>query len=287
MVKKRRGLGSIGVDVLLSAAASPVTELNTPTETMKPVPVDVIQRSKYQPRMNIHPETLEELADSIRAQGLVQPVVVRPVDGGYELIAGERRWRAAQLAGLNEIPAVIKPVSDQAAAAMTLIENIQREDLNPLEEANAFQRLIEEFQLTHQQVADAVGRSRATISNMLRLLDLGEEAKGYLAEGTLEMGHARALLALTDETQAEAAHFVVARALSVRETERHIKALLTRDTPKPEVFTKSADVLHLEQTLSSTLGTKVNIRHNSKGRGKLVIRYSSQDELDSILSHIK
>ncbi len=287
MVKKRRGLGNIGVDVLLSAAASPVSELNTPAETMKPVPVDVIQRSKYQPRMSIHPDRLEELADSIRVQGLVQPVVVRPVDDGYELIAGERRWRAAQLAGLNEIPAVIKPISDQVAAAMTLIENIQREDLNPLEEANAFQRLIEEFQLTHQQVAEAVGRSRATISNMLRLLDLGEEAKGYLAQGTLEMGHARALLALSDETQSEAAHYVVARALSVRETERYIKALLATDTVKPEVSTKSADVLHLEKTLSSTLGTKVNIKHNSKGRGKLVIPYSSLEELNGILSHIK
>lgn len=289
MVKKRRGLGNVGVDVLLSAASAPIPGIDSADEdSLRALPVDVIQRSRYQPRLKIHPEALQELADSIRAQGLVQPVVVRPLDMGYELIAGERRWRAAQLAGLQEIPAIIKALPDQAAAAMTLIENIQREDLNPLEEANAFRRLIDEFGLTHQQVADAVGRSRAAVSNMLRLLDLGKEAKELLELGQLEMGHARALLALAMEKQAEAARYVVDQKLSVRQTEHYIK-ILQSDKPKTGTLktNKDPDVQSLEQRLSETLGAKVDIRYNTKGKGKLIIQYSNLDELDGILAHIK
>ncbi len=290
MAKRRRGLGNIGVDVLLSAAtasAATVTDMSN-EDSLQPLPVDLISRSKYQPRLNIQSEALQELANSIRAQGLVQPIIVRPVNEGYELIAGERRWRAAQLAGLQEIPAIVKSIPDQAAAAMTLIENIQREDLNPLEEAGAFKRLIDEFELTHQQVADAVGRSRAAVSNMVRLLDLGVQTKQYLEQGMLEMGHARALLGLNGDTQAEAARFVTAHGLSVRETERYIKTLLSNKPQSlKEDATKDPDVASLEQRLSQTLGTSVDIRYNTKGKGKLIIKYSSLDELDGILAHIK
>lgn len=290
MAKRRRGLGNIGVDVLLSAAsASAATVTDMPNEdSLQPLPVDLISRSKYQPRLNIQSEALQELADSIRAQGLVQPIIVRPVNEGYELIAGERRWRAAQLAGLQEIPAIVKSIPDQAAAAMTLIENIQREDLNPLEEAGAFKRLIDEFELTHQQVADAVGRSRAAVSNMVRLLDLGIQTKQYLEQGMLEMGHARALLGLNGDAQAEAARFVTAHGMSVRETERYIKTLLSNKPQSlKEAAAKDPDVASLEQRLSQTLGTSVDIRYNTKGKGKLIIKYSSLDELDGILAHIK
>jgi ParB family chromosome partitioning protein len=287
MVKKRRGLGDLGVDVLLSAASTSHGELEGPSEdTMKQLSVASIHRGKYQPRLHIHHEALQELAESIRAHGLVQPVVVRPVADGYELIAGERRWRAAQLAGVGHIPAIIKPVQDQAAAAMCLIENIQREDLNPLEEAGALQRLIEEFGLTHQEIAQAIGRSRAAVSNLLRLLELGEETKKFLEAGKLEMGHARALLALADPQQADAARYVVAKSLSVRETERYVKVCL--DTrPKVNGDPKDPNVIRLERSLSDTLGTKVDVRHTTKGRGRLVIQYNSLEELDGILSHIK
>ncbi len=287
MAKKRRGLGNLGVDVLLSAVSDHHTEAEATQETMQKVPLDSIRRGKYQPRVHIHPEALEELADSIRAQGLVQPVVLRPVEGGYELIAGERRWRAAQLIGLEEIQAVIKNIPDQSAAAMTLIENIQRENLNPLEEAGALQRLIEEFELTHQQVADAVGRSRAAVSNMLRLLELEQEVKQYLERGELEMGHARALLSVSGPAQAAAARHVVSRGLSVRETERYVRKLLSnKATPKP-AKSKDPDVNRLEQSLSDTLGAQVAIDYNHKGKGKLIISYNSLDELDGVLSHIQ
>ncbi|MEE4173720.1 MAG: ParB/RepB/Spo0J family partition protein, partial [Xanthomonadales bacterium] len=222
MARKKPGLGR-GLTELLSATS---TQSATPEEeaaNLKHIPVEKIRRGKYQPRIHIRPEALQELADSIKAQGVVQPVVVRPVDGGYELIAGERRWRASQLAGLHEVPAVVRDIPDQAAAAMALIENIQRENLNPLEEANALQRLIEEFGLTHQQTAESVGRSRTSVTNLLRLLELTEEVKAFLDEGELEMGHARALLALAGARQAEAARKVVAKGLSVRETEKLVK----------------------------------------------------------------
>jgi ParB family chromosome partitioning protein len=214
--------------------------------------------------------------------------VVRPNASGYELIAGERRWRAAQLAGLHEIPAVVRELPDQAAAAMSLIENIQREDLNPLEEAQALQRLIAEFGLTHQQTAEAVGRSRAAVSNLLRLLDLAPEVKALLQEGALEMGHARTLLALAPERQGAAAREVAARGYSVRETERYVQALLA-DGRRPKAAKKASDpdLQALELRLSEQLGAPVSIRSGAKGKGQLVVRYSSLEELDGILAHIK
>jgi ParB family chromosome partitioning protein len=288
MVKRKRGLGNLGVDVLLSAVSSPPDTSEAAQDNMTHLPVELIRRGRYQPRLHIESTALQELADSIRAQGLVQPVVVRPAEGGYELIAGERRWRASQMAGLEEIPAIIKIIPDQAAAAMSLIENIQREDLNPLEEAGAFRRLIEEFELTHQQVAEAVGRSRAAVSNLLRLLELGEVTKGYVGRAELEMGHARALLALSGAAQDEAARQLVAKGLSVRETERYVKALMNeRSRPKKVPRSKDPDVVRLEQTLSDTLGAPVEITYNNKGKGTLIIHYSSLDELDGVLAHIK
>ena len=233
-------------------------------------------------------QALQELADSIKAQGLVQPVVVRRLTlGGYELIAGERRWRAAQLAGLTTIPAVIREIPDQAAAAMSLIENIQREDLNSLEEALALRRLIDEFGLTHQQTAEAVGRSRAAVTNLLRLLELSPEVKQLLEQRLLEMGHARALLSLNQaELQLKLAQKVVQRQLSVRETERLVKNLLEGAPPR-KASVISVDVQRLEQQLAEQLGAKVEIRYNKRGRGKMVIEYNNLDELDGILSQIR
>jgi ParB family transcriptional regulator, chromosome partitioning protein len=292
MNTKRRGLGNLGVDVLLSAASSAAVNVKTANGELRQLAVDSIRRGKYQMRIRMRPEALRELADSIRMQGLVQPVVVRPVEDGngqdYELIAGERRWRAAQMAGLNTIPALIKPILDQAAAAMSLIENIQREDLNALEEANAFHRLIDEFELTHQQVADAVGRSRVAVTNYLRLLDLSAPVKQLLDEGKLEMGHARALLGLKSDQQIHAGRHVAAKVLSVRETERYIKTLLATAEYQPAATErKDPDVSHLEQSLGDTLGARVEIQHDKKGKGRLVIHYTSLDQLDGILAHVK
>ena len=285
MIKRKRGLGNLGVDVLLSTVET--AQSGAVEGAMQQLAVDLIRRGRYQPRAQLDPEALEELAASIRAQGLVQPVVVRPAEGGYELIAGERRWRAAQLAGLDQIPAVVKSIPDQAAAAMSLIENIQREDLNPLEEAGAFQRLITEFELTHQQVAEAVGRSRAAVSNALRLLELGQEAKQLLQNRELEMGHARALLALTGVLQAKAARHIATRRLSVRETERYVASLLTDKSASKSDTQKDPDIARLEQSLAETLGAPVQIRHQRSGKGTLIIRYTSLDELDGVLSRIK
>jgi ParB family transcriptional regulator, chromosome partitioning protein len=286
---KRRGLGSLGVDVLLSATAKP--EAERAEGELRQLTVDSIRRGKYQPRIRMRPEALQELADSIRVQGLVQPIVVRPVDdaagAAYELIAGERRWRAAQMAGLDKLPALIKPIPDQAAAAMSLIENIQREDLNPLEQANAFHRLIADFDLTHQQVADAVGRSRAAVSNYLRLLELAEPVRELVDEGKLEMGHARALLSLKGDSQIQAARYVALRRLSVRETERYVNGLFAGQFRRSPSARRDANVSHLEQHLGETLGARVEIQHNRKGRGRLMIHYTSLDELDGIIAHIK
>jgi ParB family chromosome partitioning protein len=287
MAKPKRGLGR-NLGGLLSAAGAARGEAADAGSDLRTLPVDQIQRGRYQPRMTIRPEALQELADSIRAQGVVQPVVVRPRGAGYELIAGERRWRAAQLAGLHEVPAIVRDLPDQAAAAMSLIENIQREDLNPLEEAQALQRLIEEFGLTHQQTAEAVGRSRAAVSNLLRLLDLAPEAKALLDAGDMEMGHARALLALPPGRQAEAARQVVARSYTVRETERYVQTLLKGEPArKPAKGPADPDVARLEADLSERLGAAVSIRQGAKGKGQLVIRYASLDELDGIIAHIK
>jgi len=290
MATKKRGLGR-GLDALLggaNVAATPDEAARTDVNELRQLPVDVIQRGKYQPRRDIDPVSLEELASSIRNQGVMQPIVVRPVGGGrFEIIAGERRWRASQQAGLENIPALVRDVSDEAAIAMALIENIQREDLNPIEEALALQRLQQEFQLTQQQVADAVGKSRVTISNLLRLIALPEEIKTLLAHGDLEMGHARALLGLPADRQVEAARHVVARGLTVRQTEALVRLWLNTEG-KPEAETKSdPDIKRLEQRLAERLGSPVQIKHGEKGKGQLVIRYSSLDELQGVLAHIR
>jgi len=302
MAGKKRGLGR-GLDALLGAASSPPVqthaeegEVALPQPDQHPqgdhlrmLPVDVIHKSRYQPRHDFPEETLQELADSIKSQGVIQPVVVRPHSqaGHFELIAGERRWRASQLAGLHEIPAVVRDVPDQAAMAMGLIENIQREELNPVEEAMALQRLIEEFGLTHQQTADAVGRSRAAVSNLLRLLSLEPAVKQLLEDNELEMGHARALLALQGGAQIEAARQVARRGLSVRETENLVRKLAQPAKPKKTTQGKDPDIRRFEEDLSEKLGARVQIQSDNKGKGKLVIQYNSLDELDGILAHIK
>lgn len=288
MSKRKSGLGNLGIDVLLSAASTQQPDSSVGAGELKQLAIEAIHPGKYQPRARIDPETLEELAASITAQGVVQPVAVRPVDGGtYELIAGERRWRAAQLAGLEAIPAVIKSIPDQAAAAMGLIENIQRENLNPLEEAAAFERLIQEFALTHREVAGAVGRSRTAVTNLLRLLELAPEVRELLQRGELEMGHARALLALAGGVQAQAARHVAARGLSVRETERYVKRLLEgKSRPQHAPRPRDPDVARLEQSLGQKLGARVDVRYDRHGKGSLVIHYNSLDELDGILDHI-
>ncbi len=303
MTTKKRGLGR-GLNALLGGAAksAPAVSTTAPAAvvqagapaaepidgSLRKLPVDLIQRGKYQPRQDMHQESLQDLADSITAQGVVQPIVVRPIgQGRYEIIAGERRWRAAQLAGLQDIPAVIREVPDRAAIAMSLIENIQRENLNPLEESRALQRLIQEFELTHQEAADAVGRSRAAVSNLLRLLDLTDEVKALVEAGQLEMGHARALLALTGGAQTQAARQVATKGLSVRETERLVKHLQS-DAAKPPVAPKRVDpdIRRLEEELAGYLGAKVNLEQGRGGKGKLVISYNSLDELDGILERM-
>ena len=247
----------------------------------------MIERGQYQPRVDMHQDSLQDLADSISAQGVVQPIVVRAVgEGRYEIIAGERRWRASQLAGLHEIPAVVREVDDRDAIAIALIENIQREDLNPLEESRALDRLIKEFDLTHEQAAEAVGRSRAAVSNLLRLLDLEDDVKTLVEQGELEMGHARALLALSGKKQLEAARQVINRGLTVRATEGLVKSLQRPAPAKPPKASKDVNIQRLETDLSDTLGARVAVRQGRGGKGKLEISYNSLDELDGILAHI-
>ena len=296
MTKKKR-LGRT-LDSLLS---KPVTETPAVTghevESLKSIAVDLLQRGQYQPRDDIRQDTLENLAASIRSQGIVQPIVVRPLKSNkpgpqrYEIVAGERRWRAAQMAGLQEIPAVVRDVEDDAAIAMALIENIQREDLNPLEEAKALARLIREFDLTHQEAADAIGRGRVSVSNLLRLLELSDRVKSLLESRQLEMGHARALLSISNGTQQyDAARQVIKNGLSVRETEKLVRRMLTTGGSKSKTVSQAndnADIRRLEQDVSERLGAKVKIDHRAKGSGKLVIAYHSLDELDGILKHIK
>jgi ParB family chromosome partitioning protein len=254
------------------------------------LPVERLQRSSYQPRREFDEDALNELAASIRAQGIVQPIVTRRMKDGknYEIIAGERRWRAAQLAGLTEVPTIVREVSDETALAMTMIENLQREDLNPLEEASGLEQLMSQFQLTHQELADVVGKSRSAVTNFLRLLSLRTEVKTMLEHNDLEVGHARALLALEDEAQVEAARTVVARSLSVRQTEALVRSMQSRKAGEAKTDDKAADpdVLALQDRLSETLGAKVLIQCNKKGKGKVVVEYSSLDELEGILSHI-
>lgn len=289
MATKRRGLGRGLTELLGQNAAGQADPAAAPDARLKDLPVDLLQPGKYQPRVDMHPETLEDLAASIRQQGVVQPIVVRPVGAGrYEIIAGERRWRAAQMAGLHEVPTVIRDVPDQAAIAMALIENIQRENLNPLEEANALKRLIREFELTHEQAAQAVGRSRAAVSNLLRLLELEPAVRKLVEEGTLEMGHARSLLALKGSRQVEAARRVAARGLSVRETEQLVRRLQREESGGGKAPRRlDPDIRRFQDTLSERLAAKVQIQHSAKGSGRLVISYNSLDELDGILERIK
>jgi ParB family chromosome partitioning protein len=312
MAAKKRGLGR-GLDALLGSgarsapAAQPAHDQTpaalravpdtAPVAATAPatiadgalcmLPVDIISRGKYQPRVDMHKESLDGLADSIREQGVLQPIEVRHVsDGGYEILAGERRWRAAQLAGLHEIPAIVRDVEDRAAIAIALIENIQRENLNPMEEARALERLIREFELTHEQAAEAVGRSRAAVSNLLRLLDLDDGVKLMVEQGELEMGHARALLSLAGRDQLEAARKVIARGLSVRATEELVRhSQQPRQSKAP--LRKDPDIRQLETRLADQLGASVQIRPGRGGKGKLEIRYNSLDELDGILAHIQ
>ncbi len=291
MSMKKRGLGR-GLDALLGATSSGqstgVPERNTDGE-LRELGVDLIQRGKYQPRIDMHPDTLEELANSIRAQGVVQPIVVRPLADGktYEIIAGERRWRASQIAGRQTIPAVVRKVPDEAAMAMALIENIQREELNPMEEANALQRLIDEFKMTHLQVAEAIGRSRVAVTNLLRLQSLTEEVKRMVVSGDLEMGHARALLSLAGDAQVQAARLVVSKGYSVRETERLVRRLLSAKEQPAAEKTIDPDIRRLQDELADKLGARVTIQHGATGKGKLEITYNTLDELDGILAHIK
>jgi len=305
MMQKRPTLGR-GLAELLGQASAPRPPLAASGEPQAPtappsgeelaqLPLDVLQRGRYQPRIDMRPETLEELAASIRAQGVVQPIVVRPLDPPapgqsqrYEIIAGERRWRAAQIAGLAQIPAVIRRIPDEAAIAVALIENIQRESLNPLEEARALERLISEFELTHAQAAEAVGRSRAAVSNLLRLLELAPEVGALVERRELEMGHARALLALSSRRQqAEVAALVAKKCLSVRETEALVRRMQHPPAaPAEGASTTDPNIRRLEQELTDKLGAKVLIQHARGGKGKLVVSYNSLDELDGILAHI-
>ncbi|MFI4967471.1 MAG: ParB/RepB/Spo0J family partition protein [Gammaproteobacteria bacterium] len=294
MSAKRKGLGR-GLDALLGGAALTAVGEESGGE-LKRLPVHLVQRGKYQPRRDMREEALKDLADSIKKQGVVQPIVVRPIAGvtgaeqRYEIIAGERRWRAAQMAGLDTVPAVVRDVPDKTAIAMALIENIQRADLNPLEEAEAMQRLISEFEMTHQEAAEAVSRSRAAVTNLLRLLELSREVQDMVRKGALEMGHARALLALKGPAQTDAARRVVDRGLTVRDTEGLVRRRLqelqgtssTAKQPKAD-----PNVRQLERTLGEKLGAKVLVEQSSKGAGKLVIHYTTLDELDGILAHIR
>ncbi len=259
------------------------------TEALSNLPLEAIRPGRYQPRSVFDKDRLEELAASIRAQGVVQPVVVRRVDADddgahYELIAGERRWRAAQMAGLDKIPAVIRDVPDEVSVAMSLIENIQREDLNPLEEASALKRLIGEFDMTHQEAADAVGRSRVSVSNLLRLLELMQEVKDMVDGRLLEMGHARALLSLDEDLQLQAAREVVNRKLSVRETEALVRRLKNPPTPKSKRL--DPDIQRLQDRMQEALGARVRIQHSAAGKGRLTISYHSADEFDGILKRL-
>jgi ParB family chromosome partitioning protein len=316
-MSKKRGLGR-GLDALLGDALAQnksamdaagtievqevsiqpdKVESDMHTGGIKHLPVEFIQPGQYQPRKDMHQEALEELAASIKAQGLMQPIVIRPISNiepgstaRYEIIAGERRWRATQLAGLDTVPVIIRDVPDDAAIAMALIENIQRENLNSMEEAQALHRLQQEFELTQQEVGDAVGKSRATVANLLRLMQLNDDVKILLERGDIEMGHAKALLGLQDFKQSEAARHVAAKEMTVRQTEAYVRNIQDesrsgvqgKEKPRP-----NPDIQRLERTLGERLGANVAIQHSAKGKGKLVINYSNLDELDGILAHIQ
>jgi ParB family chromosome partitioning protein len=283
--KKKPVLGRNLSSMLSQSTLRHAVEQAEAKEGIRKIALDLIKPGPFQPRSVFEPEALRELADSIRAQGVIQPIVVRPVDGGFEIIAGERRWRAAQQAGLDDIPVVVREVADEVAVALALIENIQRENLNPLEEAAALKRLVDDFQLTHGEAAQAVGRSRSMVSNLLRLLELSEEVRGMVDDRHLEMGHARALLSLAPDLQLQAAREVVRKQLSVRETERLVRRL--QNPPKKKTRRADPDILRLQDDLAETLCAKVKIQHGPKGKGKLVIAYNSPDELEGIIGHLK
>jgi ParB family chromosome partitioning protein len=305
MALKKRGLGR-GLDALLGsqdknteAATAVRPEQNQSSEQkaatapgegndLLRLPIEFIQAGRYQPRLDMRPEALEDLAASIKAQGLMQPIVVRPIGNKrYEIIAGERRWRASQMAGLDSIPVIVKDVPDEAAIAMALIENIQREDLNPIEEAMALKRLQDEFELTQQEVADAVGKSRTTVTNLIRLMSLNPDVRLSLEHGDLEMGHARSLLALSGEQQSRAAKTVIGKGMSVRQTEALVRRLQKQVPGKTASKALDPDIRQLQNSLADKLGAQVQIQHTAKGKGKLIVKYSSLDQLDGILNHIK
>ena len=294
MATKRQSLGK-GLDALLGLAEdiNPDQDLAKDAKPasdggLKQIPVEFLQRGEYQPRRDFNSESLQELADSIVNQGLIQPIVVREIaQNKYEIIAGERRWRATQLAGLDTVPAIVREISDQAAIAMALIENIQREDLNPIEESQALIRLQDEFNLTQQQVAEAVGKSRSAVTNLMRLATLQPVVQQQLERGDIELGHAKCLLALEGETQIIAARRVASDGLTVRQTEVLVKKLQSPDTGKKSITTPNQDIVNLQTELSEKLGAAVKIQHGSRGSGKLTISYNSVDELDGILSHLK
>lgn len=286
MNPKRRGLGR-GLDALLASSTPDKTsDENSQTHQISELAVERLQRGRYQPRREMEPQALEELSASIKVQGVMQPIVVRPVsDNQYEIIAGERRWRAAQMAGLQKIPVIVRDVPDDAAIAMALIENIQRENLNPIEEAIALQRLQQEFELSQQEVADAVGKSRTAVANLLRLLNLGDDVRRLLENGDIEMGHARTLLPLPETLQREAADEVVTKSLSVRQTEALVRSLQNPKKPqeKPEATSQHKAII---ANLTQKLSTKVTLSENAKGQGKIVINYNNSDELESIIAHL-
>ncbi len=297
MTAKKKRLGR-GLEALLS---KPIADTASVTgddrDALRNIPLEHLRKGQYQPRVDMRLDTLQDLANSIKAQGIVQPIVARPLAKSngetqrYEIVAGERRWRAAQMAGLSDIPTIVRIVPDDAAIAMSLIENIQRENLNPLEEARALDRLIKEFKLTHQEAADAVGRSRVSVSNLLRLLDLSDRVMAMLESRQIEMGHARALLAISGTAdQLDAGRQVIKKQLSVRDTERLVRRLLTdraNTKTKDAQSSGNADIRRLEVEITDKIGAKVRIDHSQKGSGKLVIHYNSLDELDGILKHIK
>ena len=290
MSVKKRGLGR-GLDALLATSQASRNaegqQIQHTDSELQHLAIEFLKPGKYQPRKDMSPDALEDLASSIRSQGIIQPIIVRTVGNNeFEIIAGERRWRASQLAGLETVPCLIKDVPDEAAVAIALIENIQREDLNAMEEAQALERLMNEFELTHQEVATAVGKSRTTVTNLMRLNNLHEDVKLLLEHGDIEMGHARALLGLDGDSQLEAAHIVSGKGLTVRDTENLVRKFLEPASPKVDKKL-DPDVERLQDKLSQNLGAPVQIAHNAKGKGKVVINFSSLDELDGILSHIK
>lgn len=300
MTSKRQSLGK-GLDALLGLdegtdavsldALSPHIDgsgTSNQDSALQELPVEFLQRGEYQPRKDLNPDALQELANSIAVQGVIQPIVVRPVaDSRYEIIAGERRWRAAQQAGLHTVPAIVRSVTDEATIAMALIENIQREDLNAMEESLALIRLQNEFKLTQKQVAEAVGKSRSAVTNLMRLASLETPVQQQLERGELELGHAKCLLALEGNEQINAARNVAANGMTVRQTESLVKTLLNPSNSKGKPATDNPDIVRLQEDLSEKLGAQVNIQHSAKGSGRLILKYNSVDELDGILAHLK